>query len=423
MGFQRGPLQTATGADTADEWETLQGGFRMDYTQGSNEVSLFGDVYSGWSEPIGTLTDGEVNGGNVVARWRHALSNNANLNLQAYYDWNARTVTSGIEDFHETLDVEGEFSLAAGTNHQIVLGAGYRANWDEFTPGPGTSFLTPAQRRLELANAFLQDEIALQENLSLTLGIKLEHNSYTGLEYMPSGRLSWAVTETDFLWAAVSRAVRTPSRFDRDLFNTGLIAGGPDFMSERLTAYEVGYRGQPLEGLSFSLSGFYNVYDDLRTAESPAVGFFPLTIGNEMEGETYGVELWGNYSVLDWWRVSAGLSTLQKDLRLKPVSRDLFGVEFAGNDPEYQLLLRSSMNLTDAIEFDVMMRAVDELPSPQIPGYVELDARFGWHVTDALELSLAGSNLLSARHEEFRSTSSPVRKIPRAFHVSARWNL
>src|SRR2546430_17010996 len=68
------------------------------------------------------------------------------------------------------------------------------------------------------ANVFAQDEIALQEYLRLTLGAKLENNYYTGTEPLPSARLAWKLEPQRLLWGAVSRALRAPSRIDRDFF-------------------------------------------------------------------------------------------------------------------------------------------------------------------------------------------------------------
>ena len=70
----------------------------------------------------------------------------------------------------------------------------------------------PAQLDQRLYSGFVQDEIALRTDVTLTLGTKVEHNDYTGFEVQPSGRLQWNVTPKQTLWAAVSRAVRTPSQ-------------------------------------------------------------------------------------------------------------------------------------------------------------------------------------------------------------------
>src|SRR5262249_16615468 len=129
---------------------------------------------------------------------------------------------------------------------------------------------------------------------------------------------AWRPFGTNMVWGSVSRAVRTPSRFDRDLINPGVLAGGPDFDSEDLVAYEVGYRTQPTISSSLSISVFYNVYDDLRTVEASTPAIFPLVVRNNMKGETFGIEAWGSYALAEWWRINAGLSTLHKDLRLLP---------------------------------------------------------------------------------------------------------
>jgi iron complex outermembrane receptor protein len=330
-------------------------------------------------------------------------------------------VTSGIISQVQVLDFDTQYHLRHGANDWVV-GGGYRVTRDEFIPGPHTVFLDPSARSLSLANLFVQDELSVTKDLSVTLGLKAEHNSYTGLEWMPNARLAWRPWRDALLWAAVSRAVRTPSRFDRDLINPGLVAGGPDFDSESVIAYEVGYRGQPMARVSVSVSAYYNVYKDLRTVEASGPTIFPLVIRNGMEGDTYGVEAWGDYALTDWWRLGAGYSFLHKDLTLKPGSADVFGVLFAGNDPEHQAQLHSHMDLPARLELDMDLRAVSRLPSPVVPGYAELNARLGWRMSKHVELSLNGENLLHDRHEEFVSSSIAGREISRSVYAAARWS-
>jgi iron complex outermembrane receptor protein len=421
MGAKRDSLQTPAGAGTRDAWDKIQGGFRTDWSRNNDSLTLQGDIYNATTQDQpGALQNGAVSGGNVIARWTRQFESGAMLQTQIYYSRSERDTTSDISSIVNAYDLDFQYSFnAAGQN--IILGAGERVTEDQFTPGPGTAFLDPAKRSLNLANVFLQDQIELAQDWTLTLGIKAEHNDYTGMEYMPDARLSWRVTGTDFLWTAISRAARTPSRFDTDLRAAGTFAGGPDFGTEYLTAYEIGYRGQPSSAISFSVSTFYNVYDHLRTVEASTPAIFPLIVLNNMKGATYGVELWGNYAPASWWRLSAGLSTLHKDLRLETGSRDIFGVQFAGNDPSYQASLRSSMDVLKNVELDVDLRAVDDLTSPHVAGYVEADVRLGWRVTDALELAVVGSNLLHARHTEFVNPSLPTEEIPRSVTASARW--
>src|SRR5204862_4320613 len=128
-------------------------------------------------------------------------------------------------------------------------------------------------------------EISLvPSRLSVGLGTRIEHNDYVGFEVQHSGRVNWRLSSSGTVWPAVSRALRTPSRIDRELFAPAqppyFLAGGPDFRSEEEIAYELGYRLQH-RALQASLATFYNHYDRLRSLEQtnpPAT--LPLVIGN-----------------------------------------------------------------------------------------------------------------------------------------------
>ena len=422
MAADYGASRAVSGAKAHDGWDRAQAGFRVDWGSDSSAFTLQGDAYEGSADPLpGARAEGAIGGGDLLGRWTYRPQAGGSLELTAYFDRAYRTVTSGIKDGLDTYDLGVQYSLPAHGRHLLVVGGGYRVNQDSFRGGFRTSFLDPASRTTRLSNLFVQDEINLRDDLTLTLGLKLEHNSYTGLEYMPNARLGWRPTDRTLVWGAVSRGVRTPSRFDRDLINPGLVAGGPDFSSEVLTAYEVGYRGQPSANLSLSVSAYYNVYENLRTAEATTPSVFPLVIGNRMSGETYGVEAWATYQVRPGWRLTAGANTLRKALTLDAGSRDIFGVDFAGNDPDYQLFLQSRMSLTPDLDLDLDLRSIDGLKSPSVPAYTELNARLGWRVSEQVELALVGENLLNDQHLEFVNGSLPRREIPRTVRASLRW--
>lgn len=421
MGFQRGPSERTNNAgETLDEWEHAQGGFRFDWTGASDTVTIQGDAYYGEQEPIpGQLRDSTISGGNVLGRWTRQLDEDARLHAQLYYDRARRTLVSGIAAVVDTVELDGQYDVRLGA-HSLVVGAGVRINEDEFTPGPGTASTDPARRTLRLGHGFVQDTLAISPNVDLTLGLKLEHNSFTGLEYMPSARIAWRLSEDEFVWAAVSRAVRTPSRFETDL-RSPIIAGGPNFHSEELIAYEAGVRMRPTDSSRLSATVYVHDYDELRTLEADPVTTFPLTIQNRMRGQTAGLELWADYLPTDWWRITAGLNLLHKDLELEPGSLDVQGVNFVGNDPDYQVTLRSSMDLGSRTMLDVSVRAVDDLPEPHVASYVAVDARLAWRMTDDVEIALSGYNLFDETHAEFTNTSVGTRESPRSVLLSASW--
>ena len=78
----------------------------------------------------------------------------------------------------------------------------------------------PSYRRDTTYSAFLQyDVILAPDKLRLIAGSKFEHNPYTGFEYQPQVRAVWTPNKQNTLWAAASRAVRTPNRIDEGLLD------------------------------------------------------------------------------------------------------------------------------------------------------------------------------------------------------------
>ena len=228
-------------------------------------------------------------------------------------------------------------------------------------------------------------------------------------------RLSYKATDAQLLWLAVSRAVRAPSRIDRDLFEMVgpvLVIRGGDFQPEKLTAYELGYRAQPSPSAAISISTFYNVYTDLRSVETTPRTFYPVMFANEMAGHTYGAEVWGNYRLTDWWRLTAGANWLHESLHFQPGSSQIGGTALAGDDPTYQASVGSTIDLTREWLLNVNLRRIGALPNPTSPAYTEADARISWDVSRWAEISLTGSNLLHAHHLEFGTAGTPLQLGP-----------
>lgn len=404
-GFDRDSTETQSGKDVHDSWNKQQIGFRLDSANAVDTFTLQGDAYDGSIDQ--SINDNKsISGGNILGRWSRALADGGNIQLQAYYDKTRRDYPGTFSEDLDTYDIDAQHHFQWGERNDIVWGGGYRLMQDHVDNTVALAFL-PGNRRLGLANIFAQDSIALNPSLKLTLGAKVEHNSYTGLEFQPNVRLAWKLNDKSLLWSAISRSVRTPSRIDTEFFVPGsapfLLVGNPDFKSEKLTAYEIGYRAEPASNVSFSVSTFYNVYDDLRNIEPAPGGGLPFVLGNNMKGDTYGVEMWANYRINDWWRLSAGYNYLRKDLSLKSGSADTTSLPSSETDPQHQFSLRSAMNLPHNVELDIALRTIGSLSSTSVPGYTALDARLGWLVNKNVEISLSGFNLLDDRHPEFGS--------------------
>lgn len=424
-GFDRDATALPTGLDATDAWQMGQGGFRVDWESSEvNRFTLQGDAYGGqMGQPIGS--DVAVNGGNVLGRWSRTLSATSDVRVRLYFDRTHRDIPGVFAEDLSTYDVELQHRALLGRRHNLVWGVSYRHLDDDVRNSPSLAFL-PAHDVDHRYGGFIQDEIMLvPERLTIALGAKVDHNEYTGFEIQPSGRVNWRLGRSGTLWGAVSRALRTPSRIDRELFAPGqppyFLAGGPDFRSERELAHELGYRLQH-RALTMSLATFYNKYEGLRSLEqSNPPAAFPLIIANGLDGESYGAEFTAQYRVAEAWRVRLGYTEMRINIWSKPTSTNTSGGSTENHSPNRQFSVHSSVNLPVNLRLDGGLRYVGEIANQQLPAYTELDARLTWSPIAQLDLSVVGQNLLHRRHAEF-GTLATRREIERGLQGAAEWH-
>jgi iron complex outermembrane receptor protein len=445
----RGEEELTDGNGAADSWQMGQTGFRMDdEAVANNHLTAQGDFYLG-NENVPTGGDEHTGGGNVLGRWSHTFSDDSDMSLQTYYDQThlADPIPADptvlepagvLTDDLDTYDLDFQHRFHLGEYNNITWGLGYRFTHEEDKGAPALYF-DPATLDQNLYSGFAQDEIKLMKNVFFTAGTKIEHNDYTGFEFEPSGRLQWNATSNQMFWGAISRAVSTPTRVDEDervpiafplstFYGPTLLTGNPDFKSETLIAYELGYRAQLGQKVSISLSAYFNDYNDIRSANYgppvPPFGLrFPIVYENNLEGYTYGGELSVDYQLFDWWRLHGGYDLLEEDIHVKPGQTDINNALNETADPKHQFQIRSSMDLPQNLALDTAFRWVDSLTyningePGSVPSYFELDARLAWHPSKHWEFSIVGQNLLHNRHVEYISPSpAPEEEIARSVY-------
>lgn len=419
-------LSLLGGGGAGDEMSFTQGGFRLDSQLGPQDtLTVQGDGYAGVFGQL-NAPDIDVDGGNAVVRWAHTLENEGSVALQSYYDRTHRLIPGVFEETRHTFDFELEGRFVVGA-HDIVYGANYRLSKDNLgNLGPTLAFL-PANDTQHLLGAYLQDEWNIVPRVfSVLLGSKFEYNTFSQFEVQPTGRFVWRPTENQTIWGAVSRAVRTPARIDQDFFvpnpSSGampVLVGGPDFHSEEVVAYELGYRIQPNARLSFDLATFYNDYDQLRSVEPIGPGPTPLVIANGVQGHTYGATLAARWRVTDWWSLDGKVTVLEVDLERAPGSRDVSNGSSEANDPATMFVLRSMFDLPGNVKIDAILRYVDDLPRPATPSYLAADLRIAWAPREDFEVALVGRNLFDPVHPEW--TGAITREVPRSVFGTIRW--
>jgi iron complex outermembrane receptor protein len=409
----------------ADGHDRAQTGFRADWRAGSDGFTLQGDMLSGGSDNRPRRDAGgiDVAGANLLGRWTRQLGEGSQLQLQAYFDHSVHRDSLLLDEVLDLFDIELRHGLPLG-RHRLQWGAGYRHAREESEPGLIFSF-RPARKTLQWASLFVQDQVQLFERLELTLGLRLEENDYTGWESLPNARLAWKIGEQSLLWTSLSRAVRAPSRVDREIFVTlggiDLLAGGPRFDSEIADVAELGWRSRLTRDISASLTAYLQEYDRLATAEG-----FPLQFENLAEGRVKGLEGWGHWQAARAWRLSAGFATIDSRLRFKPQSDGFGRRPDLGDHPDFQWMLRSSANLGERQELDVLLRRVGELPiitasnTVPVPAYTALDLRYGWHLRRDLELAFVVRNALDAAHREWGDTTTSG-EVRRSALLTLQW--
>jgi iron complex outermembrane receptor protein len=199
------------------------------------------------------------------------------------------------------------------------------------------------------------------------------------------------------------------------------LAGGPDFVSETLLAYELGYRVKPIDRLALSLATFYNDYTDIRSLATNSASNNVFVFNNDNRAETCGVEFSTTYDLTSWWRLRAGYTFLHKHVSIKPGGSDANRGRAEGNDPEHQVIWQSMIDLPFHLELDSNFRYVDSLPSPAVPGYFTFDLRLAWHPIQNIELSIVGQNLADDQHPEFGAALTR-QEIPRSVYGKVVWH-
>jgi iron complex outermembrane receptor protein len=448
---------SSDGGQAIDGTRMSRAGFRLDWdARDDDSFSVNGEAYAGETDglfadefTIGTLPSGsfrdavDISGANVLGRWQRRLGAASELSLQAYLDHTRRDIPNTYDERRDTLDLEFQHRIPLGTRHDVLWGLNYRDTRDRIENTLFATFDPPSRDFLQYG-VFVQDRIAVApDRLYLTIGTKVGHNDFTGVEHQPNIRLAWHPDNRQTLWSAVSRGVRIPSRLDQDLVLTVpaaapgiplpfyfIVTGNDDFQAEEMVAYEAGYRIQHGDDLSLDVSLFHNEYDGLQTNEpdEPILVFVPPLphvivpshLDNNMRGTSYGGAIVMNWQPMSRWRLRAQYAYLDLDLDTTPASADVTSPALAGNSPEHQAAVHSFLDLPHDTVFYTGVRYVDELPNQLVDAYVAVDVNLGWRFRPNAEVSVAVQNLTDDTHPEFEGGTGSL--IERSAYLKLHWS-
>ncbi len=464
-GFSRDNMKASSDERVNDAWHSARGGFRLDHNRGNDQLTLQGDIFY---NSIGDTLDksllnapviqadtarGHNEGGNIRFRWDRTFSEKSAIMLQSYYDRVDYRLATVSQFRAESFDIDFQHRFPLFDRHDLIWGANYRLYANKVFDTELLGML-PRQQTNHLASVYVRDEIMLiPEHLRLTIGVRLDHNDFTGLEIQPNSRIMWTPDSKNSIWAAISRAVRTPSRAENDvLLNTrtfdaipgtsallplpllAQLVGSSQFNAEKLLAYELGYRHQFSPQASLNVATFFNDYSQLRDLSFGSLAFqssfpphllLPLGLNNNAKGQTYGVEVAADWRPVERWRLQANYSFLHMHIDSSSPFRQIDPTTGSADkvSPQHQISFRSNFDLSEKMQFNLWLRYVSSVDLYRIPGYVTMDTKVVYTPLKNLELFIVGQNLFSQNHMEFVSDFIPslATTIPRGVYAGAQW--
>lgn len=441
----RNSFTHADGSDAPDDWDVFRAGFRMD-VDAPNQLNwsvqgsyFYTDQLGGESRlpdpttSFGTntvISDGRISSGYLQGTISKQTNDQSKWTLMASYEHNARITHDGFQSVRDVIDLDYRQRQAINDDLLIIWGGSWQYSSDQTDPSLAVAFI-PQDKATNLFTCFLQGSLQLlDKKLAIVAGTKLEHNDYTGFEYHPSLRLSFAPDINNTIWASVSRAVRTPGRVNNSAqitpfyADSGLLAGGPpsginvpvtigangqQLKSETLFAYELGYRSHLNHDLTLDWTAYVNKYNQLITSSETAFG----QLTNNLSGEVMGTEVSLVWEPAPTLRIEAGYGFCLSFMHGE--SEDGYENSF----PVNQFHLRSYVDIGRNMELNTALYFVDQAERQQADSYVRMDTGLTWHAKPNLDISIWGQNLLDNQHVEFFDSERSVvaSEIPRSFFV------
>ena len=448
------PFQTAQMGDLEDG--SASAGIRIDSQIDARDELLVqaNGLRSGRQDPeaaavvlpdIATAaqTHSDYETGSFQAVWKHTASADADSSLQFTFQKGSYNYSYLNADINN-LTVDYQRRQKIGERHELYWGAGFQQYWDNVT-GP----YRPETAPFRDGSLTLRDEFQISSRWMVSAGIRADYNTYTRWEWQPSFRMLYAPGPRQSFWAGWSRAVRLPSRWDRD-FDTYLgaesiagltvnswLIGSHAMRSEVERSWEAGYRYQSGQRWSIDASVFWSNYSQLRALQiaPPSLVFpggAPIVVADAVEnnagsGVSYGAEIWGRWQVRGGWRIIPSYSYLNESRGLPPdaySSGPVLPGEYLFDNAQasirHQALIRSQHDLSRRVQLDLMIRGHSREEGYNLPGTVMGDIRLGWRLTRTSEASLTVQDVTDRRALQAYA-EGPVVAIPVRRTVTVRW--
>ena len=440
-------FKDTSGAAMNDGGEAQSAGLRWDQsTRHGDKISIQGQALRARNQSNLPLIDTSappyyrnisssqtIERANVMGSLEHELSANSELQIQSYLQsqhidqGQYMAITSNIAD----MDVRHRWH-PSNSPHDLSWGLGLNWYRDTTSNIPQVS-ADPGSRTLVSTRLFAQHEYALSpDKLLLTYGARVDHAPYSGTQLSPNARVLWKIDPRTSGWVAASRSVRPPSRVESDFGINVNILGvtwrgvtNPNArITEKITAFETGWRSQVRPNLSLDVAAFVHRYSPLLGVNQDLDKLFndpevvdsrvvnghttnTVALSSQTRATTRGFELAADWRITNSWRQQLTYARLDSG-----APRPLIVTSF-GASPRHLLSLRESFDLGSKWMLDLWLRYTaarqDALvPYLDVPARTTLDVNARWAVHADTTLSAGAHNLGSKPRPEINPGLSSV---------------
>ena len=432
--------------------ESARVGFRMDgELSAKDQLTVEGDISKmgrqdavGYPVLIGEVTDFQTahtsaESGFIQARWTHTSSAGDESSLQFSFDkYQADYPFVGGQMNNLTVDFQKR--VQTSDRNEVYWGVGVQDYWDASYSQHYVAF-TPPDAGYFLADAVVRDELQLiPDRFLVSAGVRVDYTSYTHFDLEPSLRFLYTPSTRQSVWLGLSRAIRVPSRVDRDLMSDQgyypailpvhvQVLGSRSMQPEIENSLELGYRLQSGQRWSADLATFWSYYTRLGAVTVPTVPQLAWVNGipefdfnmisvNAGTARSYGAEASATWQVTPAWRLMPSYSYLDESQRLS--SDYAYLLDTSGY--RHQGAIRSRYDFLRHWEFDCTARARSRNETYQLPSAIFFDARVGWRPSRQTEFSFSVQDLTNRQVVETYA-ESPFVSIPTRRTFLLRWVL
>ena len=263
---------------------------------------------------------------------------NTSGSLSFFYNWGRHNINDGYHPGEEPqtahfnskdrmMGISWFQSTTFFTGNRVTLGFDYQhfggESWNKVI---ATGERIPGvDKQLDEFAGYVDFRQDISSWLSLNAGVRLDHHSHVGSEWVPQGGLAFHLPKNAELKAMVSKGFRNPTIREMYMFRPA----NPELKPERLVNYELSFSQRLLNGALSYGANIYYINGDNLIITTPVDGS-PLNI-NTGEIENWGIETNIAYRFNSRWNINANYSWLHMEnpVVAAPEHKLYAGVDFS----------------------------------------------------------------------------------------------